>query len=180
MERTMHREKEWRRIIRAVRSVFKGKLTYSANWDGVDRVGFWDALDLIGVQAYFPLAPENEPYPTEAKIEARWAEHLTRLRRLSDDHGKKPILLTELGFSRSRQAATHPWLPRVDDGAQVLELRRRLIATSLKTIEREPRIAGLFFWKWIPGRLGHDRDFSMRDPEAKAALLSRWGRAQSR
>jgi hypothetical protein len=180
LERTVAHEAEWRRIIRAVRAVYRGKLTYSANWDGVHRVPFWDAVDLIGVQAYFPLADEVAPFPSEKQIEARWTQHLERLKALSDAHGEKPVLFTELGFSRSREAATKPWLPRVDDGAEVIGLRQRLIETSLRVIEREPRIAGVFFWKWIPGRLGHDRDFSMRDPEAIAALRTRWASAKSR
>lgn len=180
LERTMHRESDWRRIIRAVRAVYRGKLTYSANWDGVQRVPFWDALDLIGVQAYFPLADESSPFPTAREIEAKWATHLSALRALSKAQRDKPLLFTELGFSRSEKAATQPWLPRVDGGERVIELRRRLIDVSLRVLEREPRLAGIFFWKWIPGRIGHDRDFSMRDPEAVEALRNRWASGKAR
>lgn len=178
LERTVHREREWRRIIRAVRSVYRGRLTYSANWDGFARVPFWDALDLIGVQAYFPLAPEAAPEPSVSEIEAAWTGHLERLRTLSRQHGDKPVLFTELGFSRSSRAATQPWLPRVDEEPAVLRLRQRLLETSLSVVERTPWVAGLFFWKWIPGQLGAERDFSMRDPEARAVLRSRWARAR--
>lgn len=180
LERTMHREKEWRRIIQAVRAVYRGKLTYSANWDGVSRVRFWDALDLIGVQAYFPLADASSPFPSSREIEARWRLHLGALTELSKKHQDRPLLFTELGFSRSTKAATEPWLPRVDAEPEVIELRRRLIETSLRVLEGEPRLVGLFFWKWIPGRVGHDRDFSMRDPEAIAALRARWVRPKRR
>ena len=45
----------WLKIIAAVRAVYYGKLTYGANWNEYDTVKFWDALDYLGVLAYFPL-----------------------------------------------------------------------------------------------------------------------------
>ena len=55
------REGDWRRLIARVRQGFKGPLTYSANFDGYDRIPFWDALDVIGISAYFPLASGEAP-----------------------------------------------------------------------------------------------------------------------
>ncbi|HHS95999.1 MAG TPA: hypothetical protein ENJ45_05355, partial [Phaeodactylibacter sp.] len=31
----------WRKLIRDIRKVYKGKLTYAANWDSFDQVPFW-------------------------------------------------------------------------------------------------------------------------------------------
>src|SRR5690242_14455432 len=57
LEGTSDREADWRRVIAAVRRVYPGPLTYAANWSSeFERVRFWDALDFIGVQAYFPLS----------------------------------------------------------------------------------------------------------------------------
>ena len=53
---------DWRRVIRAVRARFSGSLTYGANGaDAWTRVRFWDALDLIGIDAYFPLSKGGSP-----------------------------------------------------------------------------------------------------------------------
>ena len=41
-----HRPAYWRELIAEVRKVYKGKLTYAANWDEYKRVPFWDALGL--------------------------------------------------------------------------------------------------------------------------------------
>ena len=58
---TLGREAEWRRLIADVRRLYPGLVTYSANWgDDLERVKFWDALDLVGVDAYYPLAPTLE------------------------------------------------------------------------------------------------------------------------
>src|SRR4030095_14963958 len=32
----------WRRLIADVRAVYRGPLTYAANWDEAERVAFWD------------------------------------------------------------------------------------------------------------------------------------------
>jgi hypothetical protein len=39
----------WRTLIKEVRKIYKGKLTYMATAENFERVGFWDALDLVGV-----------------------------------------------------------------------------------------------------------------------------------
>ena len=50
----------WKSVIDNVRGKFGGQLTYAANWDEVFQVQFWDALDIIGVDAYFPLSQKGE------------------------------------------------------------------------------------------------------------------------
>ena len=55
-------EKEWRNLIQKIRSVYHGQLTYAANFtEEYKQVQFWDALDFIGVQAYFPLSKNLHP-----------------------------------------------------------------------------------------------------------------------
>jgi hypothetical protein len=58
----VERPDDWRRRIADVRRVYSGKLTYAVNWHReVEEVSFWDALDPIGVQGYFPLATAAVP-----------------------------------------------------------------------------------------------------------------------
>ena len=172
LEATTGREDQWRTILKAVRAVYSGKITYAANWDALDRVPFWDAVDLIGVHAYFPLdrgGPHSPP-----SLDAAWDTPLNTLSQLSERHGK-PILLAEIGYNLSSKAASEPWDYEVEDTPANRELRSRLIETALTRLEREPYIHGMFWWKWMPGR--HSRNFSMRAPEAQAALRRHWAPA---
>lgn len=173
-ELTTHHESEWRQIIAAVRSVFSGRLTYAANWDSLDQVPFWDALDLIGVHAYFPLTREGRP--DRSTIWQGWDEPLARLAHLSQVLGEKPVLFAEIGYSRSPRAAIEPWIPDNQDTPAVRSLRRMLIEVAVERIERVPFVAGMFWWKWIPGDDRWDRDFSMKDDEARQAVLRHWGK----
>ena len=61
LELTSGREKEWRTLIDEIRVVFSGELTYAANFTEYEKIRFWDALDYIGIQAYFPLTDRVNP-----------------------------------------------------------------------------------------------------------------------
>lgn len=51
----LHRPSFFEELINKIRNVYSGKLTYAANWDEFKRVPFWQSLDFIGIDAYFPL-----------------------------------------------------------------------------------------------------------------------------
>ena len=169
---TIFKEQEWRRVIAAVRQVYKGQITYAANWDSLGKVGFWDALDVIGVHAYFPLAAGDSP--DAETLRRGWDEPLAGLQRLADTQGGKPVVFAEIGYNRSPDAARRPWEYEVRDSAESRALRQRLIEVALARLESEPLVRGIFWWKWIPGDTRFDRDFSMRDPEAREALSRHW------
>lgn len=173
LEATTHREREWREILAAVREVYRGRLVYAANWDRLDRVPFWDAVDSLGVQAYFPLSSESGP--SREALKAGWEEHLRQLEALSKRHGK-PVLMTEIGYARSVTAAASPWSNHTESSPEARQVRARLLEVALERLPDEPWIEGMFWWKWIPGPARHDRDFSMKDPEARDVLQRYWAR----
>lgn len=177
LEATTHREREWREILAAVRRVYPGRVVYAANWDRLDRVPFWDAVDSIGVQAYFPLS--SQASPSRETLMSAWETHLRQLERLASQHSK-PVLLTEIGYARSVTAATEPWSNHTESSAAARSARTRLLEVALERLPREPWIEGMFWWKWIPGSTTRDdRDFSMKDPEARDVLRRYWAPSAS-
>jgi hypothetical protein len=174
LERTTRFADDWQRIIERVRSVYKGRITYAANWDSIERVPFWAAVDVIGVHAYFPIS--QSPSPDADELRRGWDAPLAALESLSRRHDDKPIVLAEIGYNRSPDAARAPWDYEMHDSPATRDLRRRLIEVALERIEATARIEGMFWWKWIPGDFRYDRNFSMRNPEARLALAEIWGR----
>jgi hypothetical protein len=52
----------WKELIQEVWEVYDGPLIYAANWGRESQqVEFWDALDFIGIDAYFELTDKADP-----------------------------------------------------------------------------------------------------------------------
>ena len=172
---TRHRD-AWRRLIREIRRVYPGPLTYAANWGkDFEEMPFWDQLDLLGLNMYYPLAaPGEEPRADSPRLR----ELRTKLAALSRKH-RKPILFTEVGYAASAAAAAEPWKEKhgVLDPAR----QARCYQVVFEAFSREPWLAGLFWWKWPSHGQGAADDPSF-SPLGKPALrvLERWygGRSQ--
>jgi hypothetical protein len=175
LAKTTSRTADWRRIIAHVREVYHGKLTYCANWnDEVEHVGFWDALDFIGVQAYYPLA--TTPRPSKKEIGAAWTPIAAKLAALAKRTGK-PVAFTEVGFKSHAGALVEPWV-WTTEGAVDLDLQRDAYAAMFETFWSQPWFSGTFIWKWHPGgrvRRPDDRDFTPQGKPALAVIKDYYG-----
>lgn len=162
----------WRRIIAAVRDVYHGKLTYGANWNEFKAVKFWDALDYIGVLAYFPLTKEANP--GEQTLEAGWDRWLEQLAGVSAANRDKQLLFVEVGYNESARAAAEPWAFKTG-GEHAAEVQRRCIEVALRLPEKLPCLAGMFWWKWFP-ELPHDEEenYCLQTPAIKALIAQHW------
>jgi hypothetical protein len=105
----------WLDLIAEVRGVYSGELTYSANFDQYQQIDFWEPLDLISVNAYFPLRKQVQPGATAADLypvfETRWEAILRSIQKLGLESGGavKPILFTELGYVYRANSTIEPW-----------------------------------------------------------------------
>src|SRR5262249_52777085 len=118
-------------------------LTYSANWGDAADNGLWGALDVIGINAFYPLADHNR---------ARFDELLSggpkvaSRRRARAERWQRPVVFTELGYTTRPDPAVRPWewadrmkgVP-IDPRAQA-DAYRALLAPLLD----EPLFAGFF------------------------------------
>jgi hypothetical protein len=139
-------EAHWRPLIAEVRAHFHGALTYAANYDEFMNVPFWDALDYIGIDAYFPLAAGDGPPPTASELAAAWSArgYLDVIAGLSSRTGKK-VLFTELGYRATRSTAAHPsaW-----DHTDVTDTQAQANAYGAfyTAVAQEPWMAGVYWW----------------------------------
>ena len=173
------RPEDWRRLIAEVREVYSGQLTYAANWHReVEEVPFWDALDLIGVQGYFPLSAE--PLPTVEELVAGWQPRAAALEALARRHGR-PVLFTEIGYVSRPGATADPWVwpergrPEASS-EEGLELQARAYEAFFRTFWHRPWVAGAYFWKWYPGLPPGEASGVDYSPQGKPAerVLRRW------
>lgn len=136
----------WKQLIAGVRARFSGKLTYAANWDEFQHVGFWSDLDYIGVDAYWPLANAGDQ-PVAALLSA-WTSrgYLTSLRNESLAVGK-PVLFTEIGYRSVVGATIHP---NIWDSVVPYDATEQANAyeAAYEALADKPWFAGLYWWSW--------------------------------
>ncbi|WP_422857763.1 glycoside hydrolase family 113 [Flagellimonas sp. S174] len=152
-----YRPEYWSNLIKKIKKIYTGKLTYAANWDEFTRTPFWKELDFIGVDAYFPLSEER--YPTMDELKSGWQPWKTKLVNLSNTTDK-PILFTEFGYRSMDYTAKKPWL--VDRNQMDVNLQAQSDATQAIFDEfwNEDWFAGGFIWKWF---IHHDRSGGAED-----------------
>jgi hypothetical protein len=106
---TVPQEYEWRKLIATLRKITAASkvpvtYVYGANWSpGPQHVPWWDAVDFIGVDAYYPVA--THPNPTPGELAAGWAPIVDQLAALSKANGGKKVLICEVGYTTTDACA---------------------------------------------------------------------------
>jgi hypothetical protein len=160
----------WRNLIRHIRKIYHGPLTYAANFDQYHEVGFWDALDFVGINGYFPLRRnllgDNERHRLKTVLADGWRRVFKRIDDFMDGQGLRnlPIIFTELGYTRRKNCTLAPW---ADTGFSMIgpgsgkrfivwqdqpedaEERALAISALYETTRNRVRnpLAGILYWK---------------------------------
>ncbi len=143
---SLQRETFWRQLIDDVREVYKGKLTYAANWDSYTQIPFWDELDYIGIDAYFPLCDHETP--SLKALMRGWQPHYKDIQALSEHTGKQ-VLFTEWGYRSCSHCAKEPW-DYSEKSAVNMDAQYNSYLAVFKQFWHQPWFAGGFVWKWFP------------------------------
>jgi hypothetical protein len=175
---TLDQEQRWRTLIARVRAVYAGKLTYASSCWAWKKIKWWDALDCIGIDAYFPIA--SVPDAGDAQLRAGWekvyADMEPTVRRLG-----KQVCFTELGYTASADAGEKPWAYDVEQPS--IQYQARLYRIAIEEARKRDYVVGAFVWKWFtssrphpPGATRWRGDpFAVQDcPEVLAALRDAW------
>ena len=140
----------WNGLISKIRTIYKGKLTYASNWNEYKKTPFWNQLDYIGIDAYFPLS-ENQT-PTVQDCKDGWKSYKDEIKSYARQFGK-PILFTEFGYRSVDYSAKAPWESGMESGQVNLEAQRNATHALFDEFWNEEWFAGGFIWKWF-----HDHD----------------------
>lgn len=163
---------EWRSLVATVRSVYTGGITYAANHDEYLSVEFWEDLDFIGVDAYFPLA--TEPETDVGRLVRAWEPIIDEIAQLAEAQGR-PVVFTEIGYPSQEGAVTAPYNPSISDIVSDEEQAAALDA-MLEVTDDQPWFAGFHWWMWNRERSQAEKALGYT-PEGKPAgetLHARW------
>lgn len=165
--RLARHEAEWRAVIALARANYRGALTYAANW-GVEfeSVRFWDALDFMGVNNYYPLPDDLSTTGVVSRIE-----------QVQRRYGK-PVIFPEAGFASLVAPHRQPW----DETPRKLSLddQARCYEAVFAGFFGKPWLAGMYWWKVGSNGFGGSQDGS-HTPWRKPAMnvLAKWYRRYS-
>ena len=166
----------WQNLIHQIRQTYRGSITYAANWDDFDQVPFWNDLDYIGINAYFPLLKDANP--TVPDLVKAWNPFRKKIRNFSA-RLNKPVLFTEYGYLSVDGCTYNTW--ELEDRLTNCQSNESAQANALDALysvwSREPYWQGGFLWKWYP-QISHrhrhlDKDYT---PQGKTAetVISKW------
>lgn len=163
----------WKNLIQQVKKIYKGKLTYAANWDEYKHFPLWGQMDFIGINAYFPLSASFSP--TADSLLKDWDRHLPGIQQIQKKWSK-PVLFTEFGYRSMQQNTLEPW-----DSSKGKSLNLQAQCQAYEALFQKflplDWFAGGFLWKWFDQ---HSKAGGMEDtgftPQNKPAeeLIRQW------
>jgi hypothetical protein len=174
LEGTSRQEARWRAVVAEVRKVYTGPLTYAAAYGEWPHIQWWDAVDCIGVNGYFPLTGKEST--DEADLRRGWGVVYGFLEPFAKKWNK-PICFTELGYSESVRAGLEPWEYNIVGSNK--EYQARLYRIAVEEAAKRDFVVGIFVWKWFTSdqaaRIERHDPFGIQDrPLVIDALRSSW------
>ncbi len=167
-----HRPAFWTALIRKVRSIYDGEVTYSANWDEYEKISFWHDLDYVGVDMYFPVSKSKTPQVKRTR--KKWKSIAKNLKRVSQKY-EKQILLSEFGYRNIPYAGRRPWTH--DKGEKIKpnnEAQSNLYEALFQAFWNESWVAGGFSWKWFGHHIDeHNTSFTVQNKPA-LEIVKKW------
>lgn len=166
----------WRSLVKDIRGVYKGKLTYSGNalkpYFDESSLTFWDALDYWGLSIYIPLSSGNNP--NQQEIAQKWAQAESGYILPMAKKIGKPVLITEIGFRSIDGAAVNPEDYEVDAPVDLQE-QAELYKGTLEFWKDKDYLQGMHLWDWKVGvNAGgsNDKDYTPQNKPAQEILKS--------
>jgi hypothetical protein len=166
----------WKDLIQEVRSVYSGKITYAANWyKEFEKITFWDELDFIGIQAYFPLTRNENP--TVEQISNGWNKHLPTIEAVYQKYNRK-VLFTEMGYKSTSNSAIKPWewIEYTPNANKPLsnETQANCYEAFFNTVWKKEWMAGVHIWQmrcdYVPRPGKENLDFTPRGKPAESII----------
>ncbi len=138
----------WNQIIEAVKTEYTGLLTYAANWTEYKEVPFWDKMDFIGLDAYFPLM-ESGDYST-ADLVNSWDGIAGDIEKWLDEKGLKDkgVILTEIGYPSAEGARKQPWVAISKIESQ--QEQADCLQAMYEALSKRSWFKGYYIWQYFP------------------------------
>jgi hypothetical protein len=174
---------KWERIIANVRKVYKGPITYAANWNShgeYKEVPFWHLLDYLAVDAYFPLSDKQRPTVddlvkgwnnyegTNPDIQPGVHHWIDEMEKWHKRH-KKQVLIAELGYRSIEYPGKMPYAWAGGAGEEHAVSQANCYEAMLAVFGKKEWCEGIFWWNWLTNPEAGTEDDTDYTPQNKPA-----------
>lgn len=158
-------------ILHAIREVYTGPITYSGNWDDIEQTVILGEIDVIGINAFYPLA-EKDGASLEVLLEG--GRRVAERGRALAERWQKPVLFNEMGYTTRKDPAIRPWEwpDRMNDVVVDQTAQAEAYFALLGPLLDEAWFAGFFVWRVYadPDDLSQEAEWGF-SPRGKLAEL---------
>ena len=137
---------DWLTTITGIWNRYSGNLTYAADWSNYDSVCFWDLLDYIGIDAYFPLYEGNNPNLSD--LINGWNLALNNIEEwhIQSNFSDIQIIFTEVGY----ESQPICWENPAETGKNAVDLNAQDLCYKalFSTVPSRQWLEGMFIWWW--------------------------------
>lgn len=140
-----------REMIRQIREVFSGLLTYSANHDSFAFIDWYDALDIIGISMYTMMTITWDPSIDD--LTSVWNGMYHELESLALKWNK-PILFTEIGIQATDGSSMIPNDNQISQEKDISEMENYYLSLFRSKIWTASWFKGAYWWIWDSAQEG--------------------------
>ena len=160
-------------MIRQVREVYHGLLMHNVNHGDEERFPWLDAVDVIGISAYYPVTD-----PTNRGREAmlrNWQKILPVIEKCHRRY-RRPVMFAEIGVRNEQGCTMYPWDFHMRPDRENDEREQAdFYDTAMESTWDIPWFAGYFWWDWraiLPPieEMKNNRDFTVYGKLAEQTL----------
>jgi hypothetical protein len=154
---TIHREADWRQVVKEVRERYKGPIAYDSVFWGSPlpeyrRIKWWDAVDYIAVDCWHSLTTKNDPTVQELKEGLIRSGYVANLENISKEYNK-PVIISEIGYDSLDGTArdyfgTYRNYRYNKVGVIDLQEQADCYQAALEVLWGKPWLKGIFWWQW--------------------------------
>jgi hypothetical protein len=170
-------------VINPIRTAYPSmKLVYGAGAAGAGdeftAVSFWNDVDILGVDGYFPLT--NHADPTIAELVSAWSNNvdgfnpLAALQNLQSTY-QKPLIFTEIGYTSTAGANEAPY-DYTPTGAYDPTEQQNCYEAYFEVFSPQASwMKGVFWWDWsVSVPVSSDTGYSPQTKPAGDTTLPKW------
>ncbi len=136
---------EVRQMIAAIRAVYSGLLTYSANHDSYMFIDWWDAVDIIGISMYTMMTIAMNP--TISDLQTVWNGMYYELEELALKWNL-PVAFTEIGIQARDGSNMIPNDNQISLERDVPEMENYYLSLFQSRIWTALWFKGAYWWIW--------------------------------